>query len=168
MGSDERQLPAAGWYDDPDGRTGVRRYWDGSQWTDRYDESSGSSSRINEVNRDFRSLHTVASVFTVLGWLVAILGTLAVIGAAISAGSGNFETTDQFGRTTEVGSESVPLILIFGGLAVALYSLFFFAAAGITRLMLRVEDNTHRSALAIEKLEAAAALAGAQGSRAPG
>lgn len=25
--------PAAGWYDDPDGRKGIERYWNGTEWS---------------------------------------------------------------------------------------------------------------------------------------
>ena len=34
------QLPPAGWYSDPDERPGLLRYWDGSVWTDQYNQSS--------------------------------------------------------------------------------------------------------------------------------
>ena len=154
MGADEQSLPAAGWFDDPDGRSGVKRYWDGRQWTDRYDESGSGPSRINEIDRKFNSLYTIAKVFHVLGWVTLILGSLFVIVAAIAAGSADDSVSTVFGETqrTEPGANAA-VILIGGGIGVAIYTLFFFAAAAFTRLMLRVEDNTHRSAVAIEKLQ---------------
>lgn len=35
-----------GWYPDPTGRPGVRRYFDGTQWTDQYDEEPRKSMAV--------------------------------------------------------------------------------------------------------------------------
>jgi uncharacterized protein DUF2510 len=166
MGSDETTLPPAGWYDDPDGRVGIRRYWDGAKWTDRY-EDEGGRRPIDEIDRRFKSLYTVANVFHVLGWVTAVLGTLFVIIAAIAAGSADDTTTRVFGevRDTDPGANAA-VILIGGGIGVFIYTLTFFAAAAFIRLMLRVEDNSFRTAAAVERLIASGR--GAEGASASG
>lgn len=50
-------------------------------------------------------------------------------------------------------SDAEPAVIaIVGGLGVLVYALLFFAAAAIIRLALRVEDNTFRTAAAVEQM----------------
>jgi hypothetical protein len=73
---DEPPKPAAtpGWYDDPD-EPGGKRYWDGSQWTDkrRLPESKG------RIRRWYSSLSRGVQ------WLVAVVVGAGAVAGAISA-----------------------------------------------------------------------------------
>ena len=151
MGTDESKLPPAGWYDDPEGGTGRKRYWDGQAWTDRY-EGSDASPKVAAIDREFKSLHTIATIFHVLGWVVLTVGTLVVIVAAIAAGNTQ-EVAGTFGDqvATDPG-ENAAAIAIFGLIGVLLYSLLLFAASAFLRLWLRVEDNTFRTAAALDRM----------------
>jgi hypothetical protein len=151
--AEQNELPPPGWYDDPEGGPGRKRYWDGNAWTDRFEAANtATSSKVAGIDREFKSLHTIAGVFNVLGWLTLTLGTLLVIGGAISAGSDD-SATSVFGESTSADpAASAVTILIFGLAGVLLYSLFFFAAAAFTRLWLRVEDNTFRTAAALDRM----------------
>ena len=154
MTTEENKPPPAGWYDDPEGSGRVKRYWDGRRWTDRYEDQDGVAARkVDEIDRGFKSLYTLATVFTVLGWLTITVGPLLVIAAAIEAGSAEETATTVFGerRVTDPGASAA--VIAFVGIAgVLLYSLLFFAAAAFTRLWLRMEDNTFRTAAAIGRL----------------
>jgi hypothetical protein len=153
MGTEESNLPAEGWYEDPDGVSGRRRYWDGKQWTNRY-TTSKAPTRVDEIDRRFRSLFTLAKVLHALGWVTIVLGGLIVVFGAIAAGSSDSETTrNAFGelQRNDPGA-SAALIAVGGSLAVALYALAFFGAAALVRLALRVEDNSFRTAAAVERL----------------
>lgn len=153
MGTEEN-LPPEGWYDDPEGGPGRKRYWDGEQWTDRYEEANtASTDKVARIDREFKALHTIASVFNVLGWLTITLGTLLVIAAAIDAGSSDEVATNVFGeRTVSDPGANAAMIAVFGLVGVLLYSLLFWAAAAFTRLWLRMEDNTFRTAAAVERM----------------
>jgi hypothetical protein len=151
--AEQNELPPPGWYDDPEGRPGYKRYWDGEAWTDRFEGvNAATNPKVAEINREFKSLHTIAGVFNVLGWLTLTLGTLLVVGGAISAGSQE-EARTVFGESTSTDpGASAAVILIVGLAGVLLYSLLFFAAAAFTRLWLRVEDNTFRTAAALDRM----------------
>jgi hypothetical protein len=77
----------------------------------------------------FRSLHTIAGIYGLLGWVVAILGPIGVIAAAAAAD----------------GSDR-PVTLIGGLLAVAFQALVLFGIAAAIRLALAVEENTRTTA----------------------
>jgi hypothetical protein len=155
MGDSEtgQNLPVAGWYEDPAGVQGRRRYWDGAQWTNRY--SGGSSPKtVDEINRSFGALYTAARVLHVLAWITLILGSLLVIGGTIAAATSDPSyTRDAFGNLhrNEPGATAAGIAII-GTIAVALYTLLLFAASAMIRLSLRVEDNTYRTAAAVERL----------------
>ncbi len=76
----------------------------------------------------FRSLQLIASIYGALGWLVAVLGPIAVIAATASAN----------------GSD-VAVTLIGGLLGVAFYALLLFGIAAAIRLALAVEENTRNT-----------------------
>ena len=141
MGSEEPGLPAAGWYEDPDGRSGRLRYWDGQRWTDHYHEQGTATSGAAGRQR-FASLHLIAGVYFVLGILVAVLGGIGVIVAAAEQGD----------DTTRFDGADPAAIVIFGGLYVAFIALTLVAASAFIRLMLSVEESTRRTAAAVEEL----------------
>lgn len=66
----------------------------------------------------YRALQTVSSIFKIVAWAIAIGGTIAVIAGAVAAGSSD-----------DGGTGEALAILIGGGISVALYALFAFAAA---------------------------------------
>jgi hypothetical protein len=151
--SQGQSLPVAGWYEDPSGQSGRRRYWDGTRWTDQY-AGGGSAKTVGEIDRSFGALYRAAGVLHVLAWITLILGSLAVIGGTIAAAvSDPTLTRDAFGNIHErdPAGEAVA-IAVFGSIAVALYTLLLFAAAAMIRLALRVEDSTYRTASAVERL----------------
>jgi hypothetical protein len=153
MGDEESNQPAAGWYEDPSGQAGRRRYWDGAQWTDRY-SGGGSPTQVEEIDRKFKVLYTISRVFHVLGWIVLVLGLIGVLIAAIAAGAEDQHLArDAFGNVNQTSpGANAALIAIFGTIGVLFYSLMLFGIAALIRLALRVEDNTHRTAVAVERL----------------
>lgn len=154
MGSEESKLPPAGWYDDPDARVGVKRYWDGVKWTDRFEGEAGPKP-VDAIDRRFTSLYKIANILHTLGWVTIILGGLLVVIATIAAATSDQTTTVAFGevRRTEPGANAA-VIAIAGGIGVAVYALLLFAASALIRLALRAEDNTFRTAAAVERLVA--------------
>jgi len=87
------------------------------------------------VGERYRALRTVSTIFKVVAWVIAILGTLGVLIASIAAGSSD-----------EGGTGEALVVLIGGGISVALYALFAFAASEMIRLAIAVEENTRRAA----------------------
>ena len=150
MGSEEGQQPTAGWYEDPAGRPGVRRYWDGKQWTDQFD---GAQASAGDEKR-FASLRTIAGMFRVLGWLTAILGTIVVVVLAIAAGENETIRTSFGSVRDDTNGGDVATVLIGGGLAVFFYTLLFFGASALIHLALSVEETNRRTAAAVERLVA--------------
>lgn len=155
MGSEEQNqgLPEAGWYQDPNGPESRRRYWDGSQWTSQY-RTVGEPNSVNEIDRRFPSLFKIARILHALGWVTVVLGSLAVVlGTIAAAESGPTVTRDAFGQVQRSDPAGAAVVIAIGGsLAVAFYALAFFGAAALIRLSLRVEDNTFRTASAVERL----------------
>jgi amino acid permease len=88
----------------------------------------------------YSALRTVSTILRIFAWIIAIVGTLFVIGAAIAAG-----TDDDGGVGQAFG------VLIAGLLGVALYALFAFAGAELIRLMIAIETNTRRTAELLER-----------------
>lgn len=152
MAEPEQPLPPAGWYDDPEGAPGRKRYWDGQAWTDRFEGSTATASRVAAIDREFSSLHRIATIFHVLGWLTLTVGTLVVIAATISAADTEEVATTFGDRVVTDSGENAAAIAIVGMLGVLLYSLLLFAASAFTRLWLRMEDNTFRTAAALERM----------------
>ena len=133
------------------------QYWDGEQWTQKYcrakaardegptreraaeDERAEKNPREAETapsgERRFRSLHVIASIYGVLGWLVAIFGTIVVVAAAAGAGDSD----------TDPG-----VIAVAGLLGVAFYVLLMLCLSEAIRLALAIEENT-RSTVALQK-----------------
>jgi hypothetical protein len=140
MGDEERELPPAGWYADPEGEAGAMRYWDGTRWTEHRHRPAATGGG----ERRFPALHVIASVYYVLGILVAVLGAIGVLVAAIEQG----DNPDRFDDADPAA------IVILGGLYVAFISLTLIAASAFIRLMLSVEDSTRRTATAVETLRA--------------
>jgi hypothetical protein len=93
-----------------------------------------------EPDRRYSALRTVSAILRVFAWIIAIVGTLFVIGAAIAAGA-----DDDGGAGAAIG------VLIGGLIAVGLYALFAFAAAEMIRLMIAIEANTRRTAELLER-----------------
>jgi hypothetical protein len=141
MGTEEqRDLPPAGWYADPEGGAGRMRYWDGAKWTEhRHEADAGTAAG---EGRRFTALHVIATVYFVLGILVAVLGGIGVIVAAI-------EQADNPDRFDDAEPAAVA---IFGVVYVAFIALTLIAASAFIRLMLSVEQSTRRTAAAVETL----------------
>jgi hypothetical protein len=130
----EAQAPA-GWY--PDLHNPERlQYWDGERWTQRYQPADPGlrpePAEPETAERRFSSLHLIAGIYSVLGWLVAIVGSIGVIAAAVNANS------DSSGGDPAA-------ILVVGLIAVAFYALALFGIAAAIRLALAVEENTRRT-----------------------
>jgi hypothetical protein len=83
-----------------------------------------------------------------------VLGLIGVLIAAISAGSESEQLArDAFGNVNRTSpGANAALIAVFGTLGVLFYSLMLFGTAALIRLALRVEDNTYRTATAVERL----------------
>ena len=87
----EGHKPHAGWYLDPHGQPGMKRYWDGEQWTDQYREvpdSSPPEPSLQAPERRYASLRTIAGIYQVLAWVIAGIGGIGVIVSATSTDNG--------------------------------------------------------------------------------
>jgi predicted ferric reductase len=84
----------------------------------------------------YRSLRIIATLLTVFGWVVLILGGLGVIGFTVFTGQ-------QQGVPQALG------VLVVGAIYVALFALYAFAGAAIIRLFMAVEENTRLTAEAL-------------------
>ena len=139
MGTEEQQgLPPAGWYADPEGGAGRMRYWDGDKWTE-HRHAAGVTTTADGARR-FTALHVIATVYFILGILVAVLGGIGVIVAAI----------EQADNPTRFDDAEPVAVVILGGLYVGFISLTLIAASAFIRLMLSVEESTRRTAAAVE------------------
>jgi len=130
----EGEGPHPGWYYEPHGPQDRRRYWDGQQWTNEYrpvpkevpEPGSGAA------DRRYYSLRTIAGIYQVLAWLIAVIGGIGVIVATASA-------TDSDGA----------VVFIVGALYVFFVVLTMLAFSAFIRLMLSVEESTRTTATAI-------------------
>lgn len=82
--ADEVQTPSKGWYDDPDDPDKLR-YWDGSQWTDRFLErrnrGPGAGSQSAPLGNE-RADRPARVRFQVWFWLLLIAATLGILWGA--------------------------------------------------------------------------------------
>jgi hypothetical protein len=86
--------------------------------------------------RRYTTLLTIARVFRIVAWVVAILGGLGVIGGTLQT-------------LSEESAGQAFAVLLVGILAVALYTLLFLAAAEGIKLAIDIEGNTRRAAEAL-------------------
>jgi hypothetical protein len=70
-------------------------------------------------------------ILKVIAWIIAIVGGLAVLIAAIAVGVAD-----------DGGAGEALLTLLIGAIWVALYALFTFASAELIRLFIAIEENT--------------------------
>jgi hypothetical protein len=85
------------------------------------------------AERRYTTLLTIARVFRMIAWVLAILGGLGVIG-------GTLQTLSE-----ESAGEAFA-VLVVGTLGVGLYTLLLLAAAEGIKLAIDIEDNTRRMA----------------------
>jgi hypothetical protein len=81
---------------------------------------------MDDVRR--RSLR-LATLFTVLGWLVTVLGGLALIAAAVH-------------KASRGDVPHAVLVLVGAGLYLGMIALYAFAGGAVLRLLVAVEENT--------------------------
>ncbi|MFL5821399.1 MAG: hypothetical protein ACJ76S_12030 [Solirubrobacteraceae bacterium] len=86
----------------------------------------------------YRSLRIIATLLTVFGWVVVVVGGLGVV-------IGTIVTATQQGVPQALG------VLVLGALYVALFALYAFAGAAIIRLAMAVEENTRLAAEALTR-----------------
>jgi tetrahydromethanopterin S-methyltransferase subunit D len=86
--------------------------------------------------RRYTTLLTIARVLRIVAWVVAILGGLGVIGGTLQT-------------LSDESAGQAFAVLVVGILAVALYTLFFLAAAEGIKLAIDIEGNTRRTAEAL-------------------
>jgi hypothetical protein len=84
---------------------------------------------MDDVRR--RSLR-LATLFTVLGWLVTVLGGLAVIAGAVH-------------KASRGDIPHAVLILVGAGLYLGMFALYAFAGGALLRLLVAVEENTRQT-----------------------
>lgn len=90
-------------------------------------------------SRSYASLELLASVFTVVGWAVAILGTVFVFIQAI-------EMSDS-GNKLAAASTILSLIVV------AVLTVTYLAVGQLIRLLVDVQDNSYRVAIAVEDID---------------
>jgi hypothetical protein len=98
--------------------------------------TAGAGAAGLPMEHRYRSLQIIATLLTVFGWIVIVLGGLGVLIAAIYTGG-------QQGVPQAIG------ILVVGAIYVALFALYAFAGAAIIRLFMAVEENTRLTAEAL-------------------
>src|SRR5919201_5014794 len=86
----------------------------------------------------YRSLHVIATLLTIFGWFVLILGGIGVVIGAVVTG------------TRQTFPQGV-LVLVVGAIYVALFALYSFAGAAIIRLAMAVEGKTRLTAEALTR-----------------
>jgi hypothetical protein len=74
MAQESWVLPPPGWYDDPEGRPGMRRYWDGREWTQHFDwatsqASSADASAPPQPLGDLSWLAVISLAIMILGFV---------------------------------------------------------------------------------------------------
>ena len=99
-------------------------------------EPAAGTGAAMPVEHRYRSLQIIATLLTAFGWIVVVLGGLAVVIGAIF-------TIGQQGLPQGIG------ILVVGAIYVALFALYSFAGAAIIRLFMAVEENTRVAAQAL-------------------
>ena len=136
----EGHKPHAGWYYDPEGRPGTRRYWDGERWTDQYQQFPDTPSQpsMPAPERRYASLRTIAGIYQVLAWVIAVIGGIGVIVIAASTDNGG-------------------LVFIVGAVYLFFIVLTMLAFAAFIRLMLSVEESSRTTAQAVVALRDARA-----------
>jgi hypothetical protein len=82
----------------------------------------------------------LARLFTVLGWLVTVLGGLAVIAGAVH-------------KASRGDPLHAVLFLVVAGLYLGMVALYAFAGAALLRLMVAVEESTRATAEALSRPE---------------
>jgi hypothetical protein len=90
---------------------------------------------MNEVRS--RSLR-IATLFTVLGWLVTVLGGLAIIAGAVA-------------KASRGDPGHAALVLVGGGLYLGMIALYAFAGGALLRLMVAVEESTRATAESVSR-----------------
>lgn len=121
-------LPPAGWYDDPHGSPGMRRYWDGQEWTQQFQPAEARPSATVEAPQPLGDLSWLAIV------PLAITGAIFVweiaSGATYESKLSNFTGSAEFGglfAATELvdARDSFSSALVVGTVVVLLSSLAF-------------------------------------------
>jgi hypothetical protein len=104
------------------------------------------------MERKYRALRTIATIFKVLGWVILVLGILAACGmsAATLLGGPAMMGMGGYARGTDAGlvfslviAVSTFIIMI---ITVGLYALILIAAAEGIQVFLDIEENTREMA----------------------
>lgn len=105
------------------------------------------------MEKRFTALRLIATIYKVIGVLIAVLGVLAFLGicAAGVLGSSNRSFDSPFGAAGVVGALASGIVFLIAG---ALYALIFYGAGEGIYLLLALEENTRQTAQAIQTLRA--------------
>jgi hypothetical protein len=104
------------------------------------------------VERKYRALRTIATVFKILGWIILVLGLLTACAssASLALGGAGVLLAPGAGRGTDAGLvwSLIMGVISFIGIAitVGLYALILIAAAEGIQVFLDIEQNTREMA----------------------
>ncbi len=103
------------------------------------------------MEKRFNVLRIIATIYKVIGVLIAVLGVLAFLGicAAGLLGSSNRSFDSPFGAAGVVGALASGIVFLIAG---ALYALILYGAGEGIYLLLALEENTRQTAQAIQNL----------------
>jgi len=106
------------------------------------------------MDRRYRALRTIATIFKILGWIVLILGILSACGTAgaIAVGGASFDLFGVGGRQAGGGMSVVELVMavvafIVTLITIGLYALILIAMSEGIYVVLDIEENTRRMAV---------------------
>jgi len=104
------------------------------------------------VERKYRALRTIATVFKILGWIILVLGILSACGtsASLLLGGASYMGMVGPGRGSDAGFvwSLIMAAVSFVGVVVfvGLYALILIAAAEGIQVFLDIEQNTREMA----------------------
>ena len=105
------------------------------------------------MERRYRALRTIATIFKVLGWVILILGILGACGSSAAMVLGGSTMMGSMGGFEGGGDQSFIITLImavvvfvFTVVFVGLYALLLIAASEGISVFLDIEENTREMA----------------------
>lgn len=104
------------------------------------------------MEKEFKVLRTIGTLWKILAWIVLIGGILSSIGVLLAGiFGGGVDLMRQFGQRPEVMPAALSAMsgvagFIFGLIATLVYFLVLYAIGDLVYLLLAIEENTREAA----------------------